>query len=104
MKLVAKSVVAGIIATGLFFSFLVMLVVPATALMARLHGPTEAPDVVVSPMPFLHDFGVPLSALVFVMTFGLSLRQFAPKKPAAGLVNQPEAETAAAQREKKTAA
>jgi hypothetical protein len=104
MKLFAKSFVAGVIATGLFFSFLVMLVLPATALMERLHGPTEAQDVVVSPMPFLRDFGVPLSALVFLMTFGLSLRQFAPRKPAAGSVNQPQAETAAAQREKKTAA
>ncbi len=76
MKLFAKSFIAAVIATGLFFSFLMMLVMPATALVTRLHGPTEAQDVVVSPMPFLHDFGVPLSALVFLMTFGLSLRQF----------------------------
>ncbi len=104
MKLVAKSFVAGIIATGLFFSFLVMLVMPASALMARLHGPTEVQDVVVSPMPFLHDFGVPLSALVFLMTFGLSLRQFAPKKPASEPPNRRETEAAAPQQEKKTAA
>ncbi len=103
MRVFAKSFVAGVIATGLFFSFLVMLVMPATALMARLHGPTQAQDVVVSPMPFLHDFGVPLSALVFLMTFGLSLRQFAPKKPAAELVSQPETQTAATQRDKKSA-
>ncbi len=76
MKLFLKSFVAGVIATGLFFSFLMMLVIPAVALMARLHGPTEAQDVVVSPMPLLRGFGLPLSALVFLMTFGLSLRQF----------------------------
>ncbi len=76
MKVLVKSFVAGVIATGVFFSFLMMLVIPATALRARWHGPLQAQDVVVSPMPFLRTFGLPLSALVFLMTFGLSLRQF----------------------------
>ena len=88
MKVFAKSFVAGVIATGMFFSFLMMLVIPATALVARLHGPLEAPDVVVSPMPFLRAFGLPLAGLVFLMTFGLSLRQFSRRAPVAHAVPQ----------------
>ncbi len=87
MKIVAKSLLTGIIAAGLFFSFLSILLVPTLALVARSHGAQQAPDVVVDAGPWLRQLGLPMSAFVFLATFGVALRQFTrersqhPKQP-----------------------
>ncbi len=76
MKIIAKSLLTGTIAAGLFFSFLSMLLVPTLALLERWQGAPQAPGVAVNAAPWLRQLGVPMSALVFLATFGVSLRQF----------------------------
>jgi hypothetical protein len=82
MKSLAKSLVVGLIATGLFFFFLMMLVVPATALLARISHPDQA--VFVNPTLFLRHFGLPLAAAVFVTTVVAALRRSPHPRGGAG--------------------
>lgn len=89
MKSVLKSFIAGVMAAGLFFSFLMMLVVPFSALLARLEGSVQRPDVAVDPTPFFRHFGLPLSAAVFVAAFALSFRQFRNSPHGAAKAKQP---------------
>ncbi len=76
MKSVLKSLLTGVIAAALFFSFLSVLLVPTLALVARMHGAQQAPDVAVDAGPWLRQLGLPMSAFVFLATFGVALRQF----------------------------
>ncbi len=74
MKLLFKSLAIGLIATGLFFALLMALVVPVMALVARSQGAANVANVVVDPNPFLRQVGLPMSGMVFLTTFGFSLR------------------------------
>ncbi len=69
-----KSLVAGLMAAGLFFFFAMMLAVPISGLLARA-APTARPDMVVDAGSVLRDFGVPVSAAVFLATFALVFRR-----------------------------
>lgn len=75
MKLIAKSIVIGVIATGLFFCFLMMFAIPVTAMLARMSSSPQMSDVVVNPTGFLRQFGLPMSGVVFLTAFAVSLRQ-----------------------------
>jgi hypothetical protein len=76
MRNFAKSLLLAFMGTGLFFSFLMMTVIPIQALLVRLGGNVGKLSVVVNPAAFLRSVGVPLAILAFVILFGLAMYRF----------------------------
>jgi uncharacterized membrane protein len=79
VKAVLKSLGAGLVGMGLFFSFFAMLSVPVLTVIARLHDPNaplEAPDVLLQHANFVYRYiGLPLSAVAFVLVFVLTMKR-----------------------------
>lgn len=77
VKVLLKSLLAGVVGSSLFFFFFMMLTVAGMSVAARLTSqPLEAHGVVVTPADFLRRAGLPLSALAFVVVFALAHRRF----------------------------
>ncbi len=79
-----KSLGAALVATGAFFSFFMMITIPVLVAIAKLHDPNaplQAPDVVIAPVSVFRYLGLPLSAVVFAVCFGMAMRKF--RKPGA---------------------
>ena len=80
MKNVLKSLLAAIVGTGVFFFFFMALSIPVLAAVARFtSAPLDASSVVVDPTRWFRVVGLPLSAVAFVVSFGLGMRKFRSK-------------------------
>lgn len=77
MKAVLKSALVGVAGTGVFFFFLMAGTVLVLAVRARFTSvPVDSSSVVVAPTAFLRHVGLPLSAVVFAVVFGLAMKKF----------------------------
>ncbi len=79
MKVVVKSLGVALAATGAFFSFFMMVTIAVLVVLAKLHDPNaplQAPDVVIAPAMVFRNVGLPLSAVVFFVCFGLAMKKF----------------------------
>ena len=77
VKNVLKSLLAAIVGTGIFFFFFMALSIPVLAAVARLRSvPLDSTSVVVDPSRWFRMVGLPLSAVAFVVSFGLGMRKF----------------------------
>jgi uncharacterized membrane protein YhaH (DUF805 family) len=74
MRSILKSLLWAFVGTALFFFFLIMALVPALALLARLSGNIAQKSVVVEPTSLLRTWGLPMAAAAFVTLFALSMR------------------------------
>ncbi len=77
MKVLAKSLLAGIVGASLFFCFFMMAVIPTLAVLTRVTtDPLDARSVVLTPTGLFQRVGLPLAALAFVVCFALGMRRF----------------------------
>ena len=82
MKMILKSFLTGVLGACIFFSFLMPVSVAVLAVVDRLTMDTgNTKSVIVFPAPFLQHVGLPLSALVFLVCFGLGIRHFRQLTP-----------------------
>lgn len=73
MRSIVKSFLLAFMGTGVFFSFLMMTVIPIQAVLARASGNIAKLSVVVNPGSFLRTVGVPLAVVVFVALFSIAM-------------------------------
>ncbi len=76
VKLLLKSLLAGIVGSALFFFFFMMATVATLSAAARLNSQALQHGVVVMPAEFLRRVGLPLTAAVFLVSFVLAHRRF----------------------------
>jgi hypothetical protein len=76
VKTFAKSLLLAFLGTGAFFSFLMMVTVPAMALFNRLSGDIAKTSEVVNPALFLRTCGVPAALILFVALLAGGMYRF----------------------------
>jgi hypothetical protein len=75
MRSIAKSLLMALVGTGIFFSFLMMTVIPIQAALARLGGNISKLSVVINPSIFLRSVGIPIAVAVFCVLFVLAMHK-----------------------------
>lgn len=73
VKAIAKSLLLAFMGTGIFFSFLMMIVIPIQALLARTSTNISKLSVVVNPNVLLRSFGIPMAIAIFVTLFTIGM-------------------------------
>jgi hypothetical protein len=68
---VLKSLAAAIIGMALFFSFFMMFSIPVLMFLQRSQNSS-----IIEPVGLFRAVGLPLSAVAFVICFGLALKKF----------------------------
>ena len=85
---IGKSLLLAFAGTGVVSFFLMMGVIPALAVLARLSGDVTQRSVVVNPAVFMRTYGIRLGALSFVVLFFVSLARFRRQEHAAATRQQ----------------
>jgi hypothetical protein len=81
VRVILKSLLAGVAGASLFFAFFLPLSIAGLALASRLSGPVQTPSVMVTPTHFLQTVGLPLSGAAFLISFALGVRRFRRARP-----------------------
>jgi hypothetical protein len=73
VRSIAKSFLLAFMGTGVFFSFLMMIVIPIQATLARTNTNISKQSVVVNPNILLRSFGVPMAIAIFITLFAVGM-------------------------------
>lgn len=73
VRSIAKSLLLAFMGTGIFFSFLMMIVIPIQAALARTSTNISKLSVVVNPNILLRSFGIPMAFAIFVALFAYGM-------------------------------
>jgi hypothetical protein len=73
---IGKSLVLAVAGAGVVSFFLMMTIIPAMALLQRLHGNVAQQSEVVNPAAFMRTYGVGMAAVAFAVLFVLAMLRF----------------------------
>ncbi len=77
MKVLAKSLLAGIVGASLFFCFFMMAAIATLGVLSRVTTDSlDTRSVVLTPTGLFQRVGLPLAAVAFVVCFALGMRRF----------------------------